>query len=713
MCGITGYVGREAGKHAHRMLQTLAKRGKEAAGLAWDNDGTTRVAHARTPEALAEPHADRYALGHTLHAMVGCVPEPVKRREDGGVLVANCEIYNWRSLAEADGVRDVQNDADLLCALLDEREELDEHSVASVCERLDGVYAFAYAREGRIILARDVLGVKPLFTAQREHVYAFASEPQALRAGGFAETEITELFPRTVLRIDVETGAVHEFQRAFFEHHEQQTNNAGAETLEQGLAGTLRDALLKRVPDEPFALFLGGGVESAVLAEVLAQHRPRCYVVGTERSQDVARARALCERLKLPLTVVDIDEDELERVLPLVAETIEDGNAVKAAVGVVTWLASEAAAKDGVRCAFSGLGADEVFAATARARASTDPRREVLSALRKLHERDLFRDDAITMRHGIELRLPYLDRDLIAWVLTHSASLVDERDKAPLRQAAQELGVPEEAAVAPRRAPQYGSGVTRLLANSPATAGTVGQHLAQARGTKHKRLAALLSGGKDSVLALHIMHAMGYDVACTITIESDNPDSYLYHTPNASLARLQAEAMAIPFLTARTHGEPERELDALERALRDAKERYGVSGVVTGAVRSHYQRDRIERVADRTGLTVFSPLWQTDQLEELRRLVREGYCVVFTKVAADGLDSSWLGEELSPRRIEVLARLARTHGIQPAGEGGEYESLVLDAPLFRSRLVLGATEVIKDGLAATLVIRDAHLTTKP
>jgi len=700
MCGISGSVGRDAGVRTQTILKALAARGKEAAGIAWLQDTEPRVEHAKVPADLSIPNTT-VALGHTLHAMVGCVPQPLQRDATKGVLVANCEIYNWRALADEDGIS-AQNDADVLCALLDEHETLDEHSVARVCERLDGVYAFAYLRGENLVLARDVLGVKPLFIGEQSGSFAFASEPQALRSTGFPHP--LELFPRTVLRVDTRTGAQHTLTRPFFED--------GVTSAADSLTQTLRDAIEKRVPDEPFALFLGGGVDSAVLATVLAQHKPQCYVVGTAASRDVAAAQALCEHLDLSLTIVPLDQDTLARALPLAADAADDGNAVKSAVGVVTWLASEAAARDGVRCAFSGFGADEVFAATARARASTDTRREILSALRKLHERDLFRDDAITMRHGIELRLPFLDRAVIAWSLTHTNTFADERDKAPLRDAAIKLGVTSETAALPRRAPQYGSGVTRLLAASHASAGAgVGHALATERGA-HKRLAVLLSGGKDSVLALHIMHAMGYDITCAITIESDNPDSYLYHTPNVSLAKLQAEAMNIPFLTARTHGEPERELDALERTLRDAQKQYGIHGVVTGAVRSHYQRDRIEKLSDSLGLTVFSPLWQTDQLEELRRLVREGYRVVFTKVAAEGLDSSWLGEELTPRRIEALARLAKTKGIQPAGEGGEYESLVLDAPLFRARLVLGETEVIKDGLAATLMIRDARLEPK-
>jgi asparagine synthase (glutamine-hydrolysing) len=665
-----------------------------------------------------ETETERIALGHVLHAMVGCVPEPLRRTKSGGVLVANCEIYNWHLLAQADGIK-ASNDADLLCALLDELTTVDPASVSGVCERLDGVYAFAYAREERVVLVRDILGVKPLVVGFRRNdaeegetrVVAFASEPKALRAAGYSDVVIRELQPRTVLDINTRTGAFCESTRPFFDT-EIMVRAEYAEDeaiLSKELAAVLHEAIEKRVPQGPFALFLGGGIDSAILAHVLAPWKPRCYTVGVEGSHDVAKAKALCRSLALPVTVVTVDATMVEERTAEIIEVIEDGNAVKTAVGVVTWFASAAASRDGVRCAFSGLGADEVFAATARARASTDARREIISALRVLHERALFRDDAIAMRHGIEIRLPFLDRAVITWSLNHTRNaFMNCVDKPFLRQAAVVLGVPQELSRIPRRAPQYGSGVMRLFATKGKR---IGATHASVHGTR-RRLVALLSGGKDSVLAVHCMSAMGYAIACAITIESDNPDSYLYHTPNVSLAKLQAEAMSIPFLTARTHGEPERELEALERTLFKARDEYPVEGVVTGAIRSHYQRERIERVADRAGLTTFAPLWQTDQLEELRRLLREGYRVVFTKVAAEGLDASWLGEPLTERRVAMLARLAKARGIQPAGEGGEYETLVLDAPLFHSRIVLDETQVIKDGMAATLVIHDARLVPK-
>ncbi len=319
------------------------------------------------------------------------------------------------------------------------------------------------------------------------------------------------------------------------------------------------------------------------------------------------------------------------------------------------------------------------------------------------------------MRHGIELRLPYLDRTVVnqALHLPRESTWDGTTDKKILRTLAQNLGVPVAIAQRPRRAPQHGSGILTALERSAHAQQTSLAALLQSMlGRRGKRVAALLSGGKDSVYALHVMDALRYDVVCAITIESQNPDSYMYHTPNISLAQMQAQALHLPHITAQTKGIPEEELDALRSALQSAQKQYHIDGVCTGAIQSQYQRERIERVAEELGLTVWSPLWQMDQLAEIRAIVQLGINAVFVKVAAEGLDSTWLAKNLDAQAIQSLAALHKRIGLHPAGEGGEYETFVTDAPLFAQRIVLSDTEIVKDGLAATLVVRGARLEEK-
>lgn len=700
MCGITGFYTQEAAAKAREALITMQCRGREAAGL---YDGTLSI--TATPDQLAYS-GSTFALGHVLHAMVGCVPQPIIGK---GVLVTNCEIYNWRELSKQEELG-VENDATLLLALLDRYYPDIEH----ILTLLDGVYAFAYQRDDTVILCRDIVGIKPLFFTTRQG-FGFASEQKAL-------TNSQELNPRTILRYNTSTKEVTQEQRAFFSVTPEHTESY--EEQRDTVLALVRRAVEKRIPDTTFGILLSGGVDSSTLALLLRERKPRCYVVGTGDSADVLAAQQLATNLNLQLTIISPSPEDIEAALPLIMQTIEDCNPVKVSVATTFWFACAIAQTDRCRVLFSGLGAEEVFAGYERHRKSTKVNNECLSGLRKIHERDLYRDDVITMYHGIELRLPFLDRTLVEYGLkipsvykltdkNTTKKTIEEVDKKILRDAAALLGVPLEHAYRKKKAAQYGSKIMATLEKlAKRRKQSIAAYLSTLYGRKNKRLASLLSTGKDSVLALHIMHDMRYEISCCITIESENPDSFMYHTPNVHLAALQATAMRVPLITAKTSGEQESELDALRIALTEAKERYTIEGVITGALASQYQRERIERIADSLGLTVFSPLWQMDQEHEVRLLIERGFHIILTKVAAEGLDSTWLGKRVDEAMVERLVSLRNSIGLHPAGEGGEYESLVLDAPLFKEKIVLGETESIKDGSAATLVIKHAMLAEK-
>jgi diphthine-ammonia ligase len=700
MCGITGFINTPgAGTKVVKALNVMEARGRQAAGI-W---AASQTQLASTPAELPQLKTNT-AMGHLLHAMVDCVPQPL---QGSGVLVANCEIYNWKELSSSLGIQ-ARNDSELLLGLLDQMHP----DITGALELLDGVYSFAYLRQDTVTLARDLIGEKPLFYST-EDGFAFASERKALVAQGYKHER--ELYPRTVLSYNTNTKVLGESKRPFFTINP--LHEASEENIRNEVKRLLESATNKRVPEHNarFGLLLSGGLDSSVLAVLLRNHKPLVYVVGGADSPDVLAAKELAELLELPLKIISPTDTEISEALPAVIATIEDSNPIKVAVGITMWFGCRAAAADGCRAVFAGGGAEDLFAGYERHRRSTDLNKECLSGLRKMHERDLYRDDTISMRFAVELRLPFLDIELVRYSLRIPAQYkYDEGvDKRVLRHAALELGLPERFALRAKKAAQYGSGVMKQLERLGKQRGQLlASYLSELHGKPNKRLAALLSTGKDSVLALHIMARMAYDIRCAVTIESENPHSYMFHTPNVHLARLQADSMRLPLITASTAGEQEEELTALTEALRQAIAEHGIEGVVAGALASQYQRERIETVCDALGLTVFSPLWQMDQLDELKLLLHERFEVIFTHVAAEGLDHTWLGERLDRERIDRLAELQRRYGLHPAGEGGEYESLVLDAPLFRERIVLGETQIIKDGSSSTLLIKEASTANK-
>jgi ABC transporter with metal-binding/Fe-S-binding domain ATP-binding protein len=149
---------------------------------------------------------------------------------------------------------------------------------------------------------------------------------------------------------------------------------------------------------------------------------------------------------------------------------------------------------------------------------------------------------------------------------------------------------------------------------------------------------------------------------------------------------MQAEAMGIPLLTWPTRGIKEEELSDLEAAIAAARERYGIQGIVTGAIESVYQATRVQIVCRSQNLWCFNPLWQTDQIGYLRLLLREGFFVIISGVFAYPFDASWLGASLTEERIKLLEQLEKRYRINPSGEGGELETFVLDSPFFRKKI---------------------------
>ncbi len=225
------------------------------------------------------------------------------------------------------------------------------------------------------------------------------------------------------------------------------------------------------------------------------------------------------------------------------------------------------------------------------------------------------------------------------------------------------------------------------------------------------KLGVLFSGGKDSCFALY--RAMQKEeVVCLITLRSENKESYMFHTPNISLARLQAKAIGLPLVQKRTEGKEDEELKDLRSAILRAKKRFGIQGVVTGAIESIYQASRIHRICMANNLLCINPLWKTDQLQLLQELLKTRFSVMITGVFAYPLDKKWLGRIIDQRAIQELEGLCQKFQISPSGEGGEIETTVLDAPYFLKSIRIVKKQVYYKNHAGTMDILKAELKEK-
>lgn len=208
------------------------------------------------------------------------------------------------------------------------------------------------------------------------------------------------------------------------------------------------------------------------------------------------------------------------------------------------------------------------------------------------------------------------------------------------------------------------------------------------------KCAVLFSGGKDSVYATYLAKKNNYEISCLISIFSKNPESYMFHTPSITKVEKQSEVMNIPLIIQKTKGEKEEELKDLEYAIKKAKDEYNIETIVTGAVQSVYQKSRIQNICDKLGINCLNPLWQKDQIELLEELIENNFEIIIVGVFAYPLDEKWLGRKIDKKFIEDAKKLQERYSINPAGEGGEFETFVVNCPLFRKKIRIRDNKII-------------------
>ncbi|PCR91714.1 diphthine--ammonia ligase [Natrinema ejinorense] len=231
---------------------------------------------------------------------------------------------------------------------------------------------------------------------------------------------------------------------------------------------------------------------------------------------------------------------------------------------------------------------------------------------------------------------------------------------------------------------------------------------------------SLFSGGKDSSWALYRALERELPVERLVTVHPAG-DSYMYHVPATELAALAAESIGIELVDVEPDDfaadtatdssvQGDDELEPLEAAL-EALDRDlpgGIAGVTAGAVESEYQTSRIQGMCDRLGCDLFAPLWQEDPAELADAMLEAGFEIEIIQVAAHGLDESWLGRTLDREAIAELETLHEEYGVHILGEGGEFETFVVDGPHMDRRIAL-EYEPEWEGTRGRVRITDARL----
>lgn len=219
------------------------------------------------------------------------------------------------------------------------------------------------------------------------------------------------------------------------------------------------------------------------------------------------------------------------------------------------------------------------------------------------------------------------------------------------------------------------------------------------------RLASLYSGGKDSTFSLYLMEQSGHDIPYLVNVVPEDAASWIFHTPNLSVVPLMAESMGKELVTAKSSGTEEGDMEGLRSAL----DGLDVEGVISGAIWSDYQWDRMNIVCGDLGLKLMAPLWRKDQDMLMDQFIDSGIRSMIVGCYAEGLGEEWLGRIIDRQAVEELKAIRARTGISIMGEGGEYESLTIDSPMHSRPLEIVSSEKDWSRQGGTMRVTSARL----
>ncbi len=465
MCGIAGIMGEDISKALYNMLISLKHRGPDGSGVFINNKLIyNNLDSMKIPEGS-------FGMGHNLLSIVGCHGlQPLV--QDNFVLVCNGEIYNFEELKYKFQLPlNTDSDCEIILSLIKlfYTDSLYD-AVIKTIDYLDGDYAFAVYDGKNFAAVRDPIGVKPLYYGKDNDLFAFASERKALWNIGI--TDVKTLSPDSIIYNKEVMKIKSKLNRII----DSKSSNLPKEILKKQLKETLIKSVKKRcIGLSKVGILFSGGIDSTILAKITEDMglETTLYSVGHRDSIDLKVSKKTAKTMNIPLETQEIGIEDVKTYLPLVLDAIEEFNIMKIGVGMTAYIAAQVAHEDGLKVMLSGQGADELFGGYHRYLRFYQEKGELTQEdlkedILNLYHVNLQRDDAVTMANGIELRVPYLDLDIINTAMNIPMKYKingkeDNLRKCILREIGAELGVPEEIVRRPKKAAQYGSGIHKML----------------------------------------------------------------------------------------------------------------------------------------------------------------------------------------------------------------------------------------------------------
>jgi len=508
MCTICGHYvmgGKIESNDIYDMLKKMEHRGPDTHGIYLDGI----LMHAENIEGLRDTllRETHIAMGHSRLKIVGAenTTQPFTSCDRKLSLIHNGEIYNYQKLKTFlmhHHEFSTGSDSEVIVHLLEETYRGDLlDAVRKVTSLLDGMYALAVTDGTSLVAARDPIGKKPLYYIKNGNRTYFASEKKALWNGKDNPHRVN---PGDILYMDNEDIKIFEGNHLQLPQIDIVDFREAVERYKQALIDSVQKRLTG-LREANLGVIFSGGIDSVLIAQLLQREGKNviCYCTGTEESGDIIAARSVAEMLGLKLKTTIIDESTVEKILPEIIRNVEESGLLQVEVAVPMYLAARLASEDNIRVMYTGQAADELFAGypwyngVLRESGYLQLHERIWEDMNFLYTDTLEREDKLTMAHSIELRAPYLDRDVIQTAMRISPKLKIENESDALRkrvhrQAAVELGVPANLAFRIKDPAQSGSGIHTIIENiaqkriENADSGLVDRNLERDKGSLYR-----------------------------------------------------------------------------------------------------------------------------------------------------------------------------------------------------------------------------------
>jgi asparagine synthase (glutamine-hydrolysing) len=419
MCGIVGMYGEVDSRLLRSMMDIITYRG---------------------PDEYDIYQGEECALGHRRLSIIDLETgkQPIFNELKNKCIIYNGEVYNFKELKDGlEAHHDFATNTDTEVIL-----HLYEEEGFECVKKLDGMFAFAIIDEEGLFLARDPLGIKPLYYGEKNNALYFASEIKSLL---LAVDDVKEFPPGCYFHPTVGI-------KSYFDVPEKKGTLSDQDVIMKQIEQLLDKAVVKRlVSDVPLGIFLSGGLDSSLIASIANRYvsNLNTFSVGYEGSRDIDFARRTAEYLNTTHHELLYTKEDMLEILPEVIYHLESFDTGLIRSAIPCFFVSKIASKF-VKVVLAGEGSDELFAGYEYLKSYKDPdslEKELYYITANLYNINLQRVDRMTMAHSVEGRVPFLDIGLLKFAFKIDTSLKmatkDKMEKWILRKTFQEY-LPED-----------------------------------------------------------------------------------------------------------------------------------------------------------------------------------------------------------------------------------------------------------------------------